>query len=150
MLRLAEVPNIVAVKEASGNLGQIMDILRDRPADFRVLSGDDAVAFAVVDMGGDGVVSVVSNEAPRMMSEIINAALDGNLSRARELHYKLLPLMNLNFIESNPIPVKAVLAMMGLIEENYRLPMVPMTPANRDKVAKAAEEVGLLQGVTRQ
>jgi 4-hydroxy-tetrahydrodipicolinate synthase len=148
-LRLAEIPNIVAVKEASGNLGQIMDILRDRPADFRVLSGDDALAVAVVAMGGDGVVSVVSNEAPRMMSDIINAALEGNFAKARELHYKLLPLMNLNFIESNPIPVKAALAMMGLVEENYRLPMVRMTPANREKLLKVVEEVGLLQGVAR-
>jgi 4-hydroxy-tetrahydrodipicolinate synthase len=150
MLRLAEIPNIVAVKEASGNLGQIMDILRDRPSDLRVLSGDDAIALAVVAMGGDGVVSVVSNEAPRMMSEIINAALEGNLARARELHYKLLPLMNLNFIESNPIPVKAALAMMGLIEENYRLPLVRMTPGNRERLAKVVEDVGLLQGVARR
>jgi 4-hydroxy-tetrahydrodipicolinate synthase len=150
MLRLAEIPNIVAVKEASGNLGQIMDILRDRPSDLRVLSGDDALALAVVAMGGDGVVSVVSNEAPRMMSDIINAALEGNLARARELHYKLLPLMNVNFIESNPIPVKAALAMMGLIEENYRLPLVRMTAANREKLAKVVEEVGLLQGVARR
>ena len=145
MLRLAEIPNIVAVKEASGNLVQIMEIIRDRPPDFRVLSGDDVLALAVVSLGGDGVVSVVSNEAPGMMSGIINAALEGNLAKARNLHYKLLELMNLNFIESNPIPVKAALAMMGLIEENYRLPMVPMTPANREKLAKVLEEVGLLE-----
>jgi 4-hydroxy-tetrahydrodipicolinate synthase len=150
MLRLAEIPNIVAVKEASGNVGQIMDILRDRPPDFRVLCGDDALALAVVALGGDGVVSVVSNEAPRMMGDIINAGLEGNLAKARELHYKLLPLMNFNFIESNPIPVKAALAMMGLIEENYRLPMVRMTPANREKLAKVMEEAGLLQGVARR
>jgi 4-hydroxy-tetrahydrodipicolinate synthase len=150
MLRLAEIRNIVAVKEASGNLGQIMDILRDRPSDFRVLCGDDAMALAVVALGGDGVVSVASNQAPRMMSEIINAGLDGNFARAREIHYKLLPLMNINFIESNPIPVKAALAMMGLIEENYRLPMVRISPLNREKVAKVMEEVGLLQGVAKR
>ena len=150
MLRLAEIPNIVAVKEASGNLGQIMDILRDRPSDFRVLSGDDAIALAVVAMGGDGVVSVVSNEAPRMMTDLVNAGLEGDFTKARELHYKMLPLMNMNFIESNPIPVKAALTMMGLIEENYRLPMVRMTPANREKLAKVVEEVGLLQGAARR
>jgi 4-hydroxy-tetrahydrodipicolinate synthase len=147
MLRLAEIPNIVAVKEASGNLGQIMDIIRDRPKEFRVLSGDDGIALAIVAMGGDGLVSVVSNEAPRMMREIIDAGLTGNLERARELHYKLLPLMNVNFVESNPIPVKAALAMMGLIEENYRLPLVPMTPANREKLGKIVEALGLLQSV---
>src|SRR2546426_2179032 len=124
MLRLAEIPNIVAVKEASGNLGQIMDIIRDAPGDFRVLCGDDAMALAVVLLGGDGIVSVVSNEAPAMMSAMMNAALELSISKARELHYKLLPLMNVNFIESNPIPVKAALAMMGIIEENYRLPLV--------------------------
>src|SRR6185369_17518812 len=96
MLRLAAIPNIVAVKEASGNLGQIMDIIRDRPKEFRVLSGDDAIALAIVAMGGDGLVSVVSNEAPRKMREIIDAGLAGNLTRAREVHYKLLPLMNAN------------------------------------------------------
>jgi len=149
MLRLAEIPNIVAVKEASGNLGQIMDIIRDRPPDFRVLAGDDYLALAVVCLGGDGIVSVVSNEAPRMMSDMINAGLEGSLTKARELHYKLLPLMNINFIESNPIPVKAAMTMMGLIEENYRLPMVRITPANREKLAKVVEEVGLLQGVAK-
>lgn len=147
MLRLAEIPNIVAVKEASGNLGQIMDILRGRPAGFRVLSGDDALALAVVALGGDGVVSVVSNEAPGMMRTIIDAALDGNLVKAREVHYRLLPLMNANFMESNPIPVKAALAMMGIIEETYRLPLVPMAPANREKFRKIVEELGVLQSV---
>jgi 4-hydroxy-tetrahydrodipicolinate synthase len=149
MLRLAEIPNIVAVKEASGNLGQIMDIIRDAPSEFRVLSGDDALALAIVAVGGDGVVSVVSNETPAMMSTMIDAALQGNVDKARELHYKLLPLMNVNFIESNPIPAKAALAMMGLIEENYRLPLVRIAPANREKVAKVVEELGLLQPAGR-
>jgi 4-hydroxy-tetrahydrodipicolinate synthase len=145
MLRLAEISNIVAVKEASGNLGQIMDIIRDAPKDFRVLSGDDALTLAIIALGGDGVVSVVSNEAPGMMSAIVDSALEGNLAKAKELHYKLLPLMNVNFIESNPIPVKAALAMMGLIQENYRLPMVPITSASREKLVKVVEELGLLQ-----
>ena len=145
MLRLAELRNIVAVKEASGNLVQIMDIIRDRPPDFRVLSGDDALTLAIVALGGDGVVSVVSNEAPQLMSTMVDAALEGDIPRARKLHYKLLPLMNANFIESNPIPVKAALAMMGLIEENYRLPLVRIAAGNREKLAKVLEELGLLQ-----
>ena len=145
ILRLAEIPNIVAVKEASGNIGQMMDIIHDAPRDFRLLSGDDALALPVVAVGGDGIISVVSNEAPSMMSAMVNAALEGNHAKAKELHYKLLPLMNINFIESNPIPVKAALAMMGLIEENYRLPLVRIGAANRDRVAKIVEEVGLLQ-----
>jgi len=147
MLRLAEVRNIVAVKEASGNIGQIMEILRDRPREFRVLSGDDLLTLPIIAAGGDGVVSVVSNETPRMMREMVDWALEGNLARARALHYKLMPLMNINFIESNPIPVKAALAMMGVIEENYRLPLVPMTAPNREKLAKVVEELGLLQAV---
>jgi 4-hydroxy-tetrahydrodipicolinate synthase len=149
MLRLAEIPNIVAVKEASGNIGQIMDIIRDAPQDFSVLSGDDAMALPVIAVGGHGIVSVVSNEAPAMMSAMINAALDGNLTKAKELHYKLLALMNINFIESNPIPVKAALAMMGLIEENYRLPLVRITAGSREKLAKVVEETGLLQPAAR-
>jgi 4-hydroxy-tetrahydrodipicolinate synthase len=145
ILRLADFSNIVAVKEASGNLGQIMDIIRDAPKDFRVLSGDDALTLAVIALGGDGVVSVVSNEAPGMMSALVNASLAGNLAEAKAIHYRLLPLMNANFIESNPIPVKAALSIMGLIEENYRLPMVRIGAANRQKLAKVVEEVGLLQ-----
>jgi 4-hydroxy-tetrahydrodipicolinate synthase len=147
MLRLAQISNIVAVKEASGNLAQIMDIIRDAPKDFRVLCGDDAMAMAVIALGGDGVVSVVSNQTPRMMSALIDAALEGNFTQAREIHYKLLPLMNANFVETNPIPVKTVLSMMGLIGENYRLPLVPIQAANRDKLAKIVEELGLLQAV---
>src|SRR5438477_3291149 len=144
MLRLAEIPNIVDVKEASGDLGQIMEIIKDAPGHFRVLSGDDALALAVVLLGGDGIVSVVSNEAPAQMSAMIGAALQSDIAKARELHYKLLPLMNINFIESNPIPVKAALAMMGLIGENYRLPLVKMDTPNRAKLAKVVEEIGLL------
>jgi 4-hydroxy-tetrahydrodipicolinate synthase len=146
-LRLAEVPNVVAVKEASGNMGQVMDILRDRPSGFRVLSGDDAVALPLIACGADGVVSVVSNETPGMMRSIVDAALEGDYARARELHYKLLPLMNANFIESNPIPVKAVLGMMGMIQENYRLPLVPISAGNRAKLQKIAEGLGLAQSV---
>jgi 4-hydroxy-tetrahydrodipicolinate synthase len=145
MLRLADIPNIVAVKEASGNLGQIMDIVREAPSDFRVLSGDDLLTLPIIASGGHGVVSVVSNETPGMMSAMTDAALEGNFAKARELHYKMLPLMNINFVESNPIPVKTALAMMGLIEENYRLPLVRITAPNREKVGRVVEELGLLQ-----
>jgi 4-hydroxy-tetrahydrodipicolinate synthase len=147
MLKLAEVPNIVAVKEASGDLGQMMEVIRSRPADFRVLSGDDAITLPLIAAGGDGVVSVASNEIPGPMSALVNAALAGDFAKARELHYKFLPLMNANFVESNPIPAKAVLSMMGLMGENYRLPMVPITPGNRAVLQKIAEGLGLTQSV---
>jgi 4-hydroxy-tetrahydrodipicolinate synthase len=146
-LKLAEVPNIVAIKEASGDLGQMMEILRSRPAGFRVLSGDDAITLPLIAAGGDGVVSVISNEMPRMMSDMTNAALAGDFANARELHYKMLPLMNANFVETNPIPAKTVLAMMGLMEENYRLPLVPITAGNRTVLQKIAESLGLTQSV---
>jgi len=147
MLRLAELPHIVATKEASGNLAQMMEILRNRPPEFRVLAGDDGLALPLIALGGDGLISVVSNETPRMMTDLVNAALAGDFARARELHYKLLPLMAANFVESNPIPVKAVLAMMGLIEENYRLPMVPLSEVHRAPLHKLAEGLRLLQSV---
>jgi 4-hydroxy-tetrahydrodipicolinate synthase len=147
MLKLAELANIVAVKEASGNLGQMMDIIRSRPPEFRVLSGDDAITLPLIAAGGDGVVSVVSNQVPGPMTKMTAAALAGDFARAREIHYRILPLMNANFIESNPIPVKAVLSMMGMMGENYRLPMVPMTPGNRSQIQKIAESLGLLRPV---
>ena len=133
-LRLAEHGNIVGTKEASGALTQVMEIIRGAPAGFSILSGDDNLAVPIIALGGHGVVSVVSNEAPAMMSEMVRSALEGKMTEARELHYKLLGLMNVNFIETNPIPVKAALAMMGLIEEQYRLPLVPMAEANREKL----------------
>ncbi len=144
MLRLAEVPGIVAVKEASGDLNQVMEIIRNRPEGLRVLSGDDSTALAIIALGGDGVVSVVANEVPAMLREMVDAALDGRFDRARELNYRILPLMNANFIETNPIPVKAVLAMMGLLEERYRLPLVPISSDSREKLREIAEDLGLL------
>ena len=151
MLRLAELPNVVAAKEASGNLTQIMEVIRNRPPEFRVLSGDDALTLPIIALGGDGVVSVVSNQTPGIVREMVDAALDGNFEKARKLHYTLLPLFVANFLESNPIPVKAGMAMMGLIEETYRLPLVPITPANREKLRHVLDELGLLQsaGVRR-
>lgn len=145
-LRLArDCENIVAVKEASGNLSQIMEILRDRPEGFRVLSGDDAITFALIALGGDGLISVASNEAPGLMNRMVDLALEGNWDEARELHYRLLPLMEANFIESSPGPVKAGLAMMNLIGENYRLPLVPIQEKSRACLREVLLELGLLK-----
>ena len=145
-LRLArDVPNIVAVKEASGNLSQIMEILRERPAEFRVLSGDDSFTFPLLALGAEGLISVAANEAPALMSQMINLALAGNWAEARALHYRLLPLMEVNFIESSPGPVKAALAMMGLIEESYRLPLVPISDQSKTKLRPVLAELGLLK-----
>lgn len=145
-LRLAQdVPNIVAVKEASGNLSQIMEILRERPAGFRVLSGDDSFTFPLLALGAEGLISVAANEAPALMSQMINLALAGNWLDARALHYRLLPLMEVNFIESSPGPVKAALAMMGLIEESYRLPLVPISDQSKTKLRSVLAELGLLK-----
>jgi 4-hydroxy-tetrahydrodipicolinate synthase len=149
-LRLArDVENIAAVKEASGNLSQIMEILRGRPAHFRVLSGDDSITLPLIALGADGVVSVASNEAPGLMSRMTEAALAGRWDEARELHFKLLPLMEANFIESSPGPVKAALAMMGLVEENLRLPLVPVEERSRARLREVLEELGLLKGTTK-
>jgi len=146
-LKLArEVENIAAIKEASGDLSQIMAILRERPDGFRVLSGDDAVTLPLMALGADGVVSVVSNETPALMSQLVNLALDGDWERARELHYRLLPLMEVNFIESSPGPVKAALAMMSLIEENFRLPLVPISEQSRERVREVLTALGLVKG----
>jgi 4-hydroxy-tetrahydrodipicolinate synthase len=140
-----EVDNIVGVKEASGDLAQIMAILRDRPAGFRVLSGDDAMTLPLIALGADGIVSVVSNETPDLMSNLAESALRGEWETARELHYRLLPLMEANFLESNPGPVKAALALMSLIEERYRLPLVPVQEQTRARLRAVLEELGLLR-----
>ena len=148
-LRLArEVENIVAVKEASGNLGQIMEILRGRPEGFRVLSGDDSFTFPMIALGADGLISVASNEAPDLMSQMVELALAGNWNEARQIHYKLLPLMDVNFIESSPGPVKAALAMMGMMEESYRLPVVPIQEQSKVRVRSVLTELGLLKGTS--
>lgn len=145
-LRLArDHENIVAIKEASGNLSQIMEILRERPANFSVLSGDDAVTLPLIALGAEGVVSVASNEIPDLMSRMTNLALDGKWDEARELHYRILPLMEINFIESSPGPVKAAMAMMGLLEENFRLPLVPITDKSSDRVREVITELGLIE-----
>lgn len=145
MLKLARHGNIRAVKEASGSLGQIMEILRDRPQGFEVLSGDDAFTLAVMAHGGEGVISVCANQVPGPMHQLCAAARAGNFAEARTIHDRLLKLMNLNFVESNPIPVKASLALMGLCEESYRLPMCPPTEATREALRGALKELGLLR-----
>jgi len=144
LLRLSEHPNITAVKEASGNIGQQMEILRDAPPGFEVLSGDDAVTLPLMALGAKGVISVVANQIPGPMHDLVAAAAAGDLATARALHNRYLGLMNLNFIESSPIPVKASLALMGLCEETYRLPMVPPTEDTRARMRDALRGLGLL------
>ncbi len=146
VLRLArDCENIVAIKEASGNLSQIMEILRERPANFCLLSGDDAVTLPLIALGAEGIVSVASNEIPDLMSQMTELALAGNWSDARALHYHLLPLMEINFIESSPGPVKAAMALMGLLEENFRLPLVPIQEKSRNRIREVISELGLLE-----
>ena len=143
--RLAKIANIVAIKEASGSITQQMETLAAVGPDFGVLSGDDAFTFPLMALGGTGVISVISNEIPGPMTRLSHLMLDGKIDEARKLHFELLPLMQVNFIETNPIPVKAALAMMGMIEEVYRLPLVPMKPENRAKLEKVLAAQGLLQ-----
>jgi 4-hydroxy-tetrahydrodipicolinate synthase len=144
LARLAEIPNIVGVKEASGNMTQIAEAINLVPQTFLVFSGDDSVTLAVIALGGVGIVSVASNEIPHEMATMTRAALSNDWSMARSIHRKYLPLMQANFIESSPLPVKAVLAMMGKIEENYRLPLLPMRRDTRSKLQKIVAEVGLI------
>lgn len=134
-LELAEtVPNIVATKEASGNFSQIMHILAHRPDGFRVISGDDATTLPLIALGADGVVSVASNLVPAEMVELVDAALAGDFKKAREVHERLLDLMEGNFVETSPGPVKAGLAMLGILDERLRLPLVPVTDDTRAKM----------------
>lgn len=142
--RLAEIPNIAGVKEASGNLAQIAEICNAARPDFSVLSGDDALTLPVIALGGVGLISVTSNEIPREMAEMTRAALNNDWATARQIFRRYLALMQANFVESNPMPVKAVLAMMGRIEEVYRLPMVPVRRDTRSKLQKIASEAGLV------
>lgn len=142
-LRLAGLPNIVAVKEASGNLSQIAAILAGAPPGFAVLSGDDAWTLPLLALGAQGLVSVASNEIPAAMTQMVRLALDGDFAAARALHFKYLPLMEANFIETSPAPVKFVLARMGLCEENFRLPMVPVSAATRQRLEAVLAPLGL-------
>ena len=144
LARLSKIPNIIAVKEASGSMTQIAEALNVVPDDFIVLSGDDAVTLPVISLGGQGIISVASNVIPAELSQMTQAALDGNWTGARKLHRQYLPLMQALFLESNPMPVKCVLAMMGRIKENYRLPMLPVKPETRTKLERVAAEASLL------
>jgi 4-hydroxy-tetrahydrodipicolinate synthase len=144
LLSLARsVENLVAVKEASGNLAQIMAILRERPDGFRVLSGDDAITLPLIALGAEGIISVVSNEVPDLMSRMTELALRGDWAAARALHFRLLPLMDANFLESNPGPVKAAMALLGLLEERFRLPLVPVQEKTRTRLRELLEDLGL-------
>jgi len=143
--RLSKIPNIIGIKEASGSITQQMEVLNAVKPGFCLLSGDDAFTFPLMALGGVGVISVASNEVPGPMSSLAHLLLDGKYGEARKLNAHLLPLMLANFIETSPIPVKAALAMMGMIEEVYRLPLVPLKAENRAKLEKVLAAQGLLQ-----
>jgi len=143
LMRLAQHPNIVGVKEASGDMNQIFEILRLAPEDFSVLSGDDALTVPMILMGAHGVISVTSNIAPKTMSNMVDLALKGEVERAREEHFRLIPLFNALFCEINPTPIKAAMAYMGWMEPNYRLPLAPPSPANQKLLEKTLEQYGL-------
>ena len=143
LLRVAAAGNVAGVKEASGDLGQLCEICRAAPADFSVLAGDDAFTLALLALGGRGVISVVANEAPAAMAQLVERAESGDFAAARAAHERLLPLMQVNFIESNPIPVKAALETMGLAQARYRLPLSPASPASRERIAAVLAELGM-------
>jgi 4-hydroxy-tetrahydrodipicolinate synthase len=143
-LQLAALPHVVAVKEASANWGQMCAILADRPAHFSVLSGDDAFTLPLMAAGGDGVISVVSNATPRLMSQLANALAAGDLATARALHFRLAPWFEAAFVDSNPIPVKAALAMMGKVANHLRLPLVQLERRHEDVVRAALKAAGAL------
>jgi 4-hydroxy-tetrahydrodipicolinate synthase len=144
LMRLAEIPNIAGVKEASGDISQIGEICTKAPARFRILSGDDSLTLPTIALGGHGIISVASNEVPGMMARFAEACLEGRWEDARTWNRKLYPLMKINFVESNPIPVKAALAMMGKIQEVYRLPLVKISEGARAKVASVLSGMGLI------
>ena len=143
LARLAQIPNIVAVKEASGNIGQMANVIQEVPSGFHVLSGDDAITIPLMALGGRGIISVASNQIPAEMTQLAQACLRGDFEAARAIQRRYLPLMNVNFVESNPIPVKAAMAQMGLLEPVWRLPMCPPAPANLAKIEKVLDAVGL-------
>jgi len=142
--RLAEIPNIVGIKDASGNLNQVSKEILSCGENFHVISGDDSLNLPIIALGGKGAISVASNVAPKITSEFIHAALDGNLQRARELHYQLYPLFKILFIETNPAPAKAALSLMGMPAGNPRLPLVPVTEESRERIRKVLEDMKLL------
>ncbi len=144
LVRLATIPHVVGVKEASGNVTQICEICHDVPPGFLVLSGDDMLTLPAMAVGAHGVISVASNEVPGLMARMVEAYERGDVAAARDIHQRLLPLMLANFAESNPIPVKAALAMMGLVEESYRLPLVPPRAETRTRLARVLSGLALM------
>ena len=144
LMKLASHPNIVAVKEASGNLGQMMDVLSKKPDDFALLSGDDNIAMPVTLMGGNGVISVASNLIPAQMEAMISAAIKGELEKAKEIHYKLLPLFRAMFLDTNPLPVKTAMSLQKTVEEVFRLPLCPMSEEAKGKLKEVLKQQGLL------
>jgi len=143
LIRLASIPSIAGVKEASGNMMQMCEICASVPDTFTVLSGDDALTLPLMAIGGRGIISVASNEIPAEMSKLAELGASGDFASARQLHQRLMPLLQVNFIESNPIPVKSAMAMLGLLDETYRLPMVPPRPASRERIAAVLRSLGL-------
>jgi 4-hydroxy-tetrahydrodipicolinate synthase len=144
MLRLAGHPNIVGVKEASGNFTQVMELIERKPASFSLLSGDDNLLLPIAALGGDGVISVASNLVPEMMVELTNECLAGNMANARALHYRLLPLFRVLFIETNPIPIKYALSLKGMLKEVYRLPLCPLSDPQKRQVERVVRDLALL------
>jgi len=144
LARLATLPNVIGVKEASGNISQMIDICKLLPSDFIILSGDDALTLPLMAIGGRGVISVASNEIPADMVEMVSAAARGDFATARSVHIRILSLMQVNFVEANPVPIKSAMAMMGLLEESYRLPMCPPTSASKEKILRVLKELQLL------
>lgn len=144
--RLSEIPNIVGVKEASGSLDQMTSVVLACGPDFSVVSGDDSLTLPLMAVGGRGVISVVANILPKEVAELTHAALDGDWKRARELHWKLFPICRAMFVETNPIPVKEAMAMLGMIRAEWRLPMCPMSDANRERLRKVLVQAGILKG----
>ncbi len=142
-LRLALHRNVMGIKEASGDLKQIMDILRDRPPNFAVFSGDDWLTLPIIAAGGDGLISVVSNEVPAAMTALVHLLLSGNVAHARNWHFRLLPLMDANFLETNPAPVKAALHLMGRIQNVLRLPLLPVSEATRSALRTGLQSAGV-------
>ena len=146
LVRLAAIPNIIGVKEASGNMLQMCEVCRAVPAEFLVLCGDDAMALPLMAVGGHGVISVLSNEVPAEVARMVEAAERNDFAAARSVHHRMMPLMLANFVESNPGPVKAAMAAMGLVEEAYRLPLVAPKPESKEKIVRTLKELGLLKG----
>jgi 4-hydroxy-tetrahydrodipicolinate synthase len=144
--RLAAIANIVGIKEASGNMAQICEVCRSVPPEFIVVSGDDVMTVPMMAVGARGVISVASNQIPAEMSQMVEVAERGDFAGARAIHERIMPLMQINFIESSPGPVKSAMAMMGLIEETYRLPLVPPRLESKEKINRVLKDLGLLKG----